>query len=362
MGWEGNNYTTMAMSLLGDPSLRMNYVSPPTSLNITNNGSNLSFSWNASSESVLGYYLYDMSSGVPVKAHPNLITTNSFSGSFSGSEYMVRAVKLEVTPSGTYYNLSLGSISTVPAPTVGVSISCKAILQGPVSGTLMSDNLRSSGLIPLNDPNPSIGYTYVGGSSTTSISPSILSVTGNSAIVDWIIVELRNPLDSSSIVYSRSALIQRDGDVVSLDGVSPISFPVAPGQYYLSLRHRNHLGIMTANRINLSQTTLSINFASGSVPTYGSSAQVSTTAGLALWSGDCNFNKIISYTGPNNDRDLILSRIGGSVPTNTLNGYYSEDLNMDGLVKYTGSNNDRDIVLSAIGGIVPTNIRSQQIP
>jgi hypothetical protein len=35
---------------------------------------------------------------------------------------------------------------------------------------------------------------------------------------------------------------------------------------------------------------------------------------------------------------------------------------MDGLVKYSGVGNDRDPILSNIGGTVPTNTRLEQLP
>jgi hypothetical protein len=53
---------------------------------------------------------------------------------------------------------------------------------------------------------------------------------------------------------------------------------------------------------------------------------------------------------------------GGTTPTATVGGYLSADVNMDGLVKYTGQGNDRDPVLSNIGGTIPTNIREEQLP
>jgi hypothetical protein len=35
---------------------------------------------------------------------------------------------------------------------------------------------------------------------------------------------------------------------------------------------------------------------------------------------------------------------------------------MDGAVKYTGSGNDRDIILTTVGSTTPTNTRTQQLP
>jgi hypothetical protein len=78
--------------------------------------------------------------------------------------------------------------------------------------------------------------------------------------------------------------------------------------------------------------------------------------------GDCLRDGILRYTGASNDRDAILTRVGGSVPTTTLQGYFTEDANMDGLVRYVGSGNDRDIVLQSIGGTVPTATRLAQLP
>jgi hypothetical protein len=70
----------------------------------------------------------------------------------------------------------------------------------------------------------------------------------------------------------------------------------------------------------------------------------------------------IAYTGPSNDRDVVLSRIGGAVPTATATGYLIEDVNMDGRVRYVGAANDRDVILQTIGGSVPTVVRQQVIP
>jgi membrane protease subunit HflK len=75
------------------------------------------------------------------------------------------------------------------------------------------------------------------------------------------------------------------------------------------------------------------------------------------WDGKPNPNP-----NQNNDRDPILSAIGGVVPTASISGYRQEDVTMDGNVKYTGGSNDRDPILANIGGIIPTNIRLEQLP
>jgi hypothetical protein len=116
---------------------------------------------------------------------------------------------------------------------------------------------------------------------------------------------------------------------------------------------------MTALPISLQNNT-TINFTTEQ--TYGTDAQKTIGSIKVMWDGNTNFDNTVKYAGQNNDRDPILSRIGGVIPTNIVMGYYLEDVNMDGFVKYTGQNNDRDNVLFNIGGTVPTNIKTQQIP
>ena len=83
---------------------------------------------------------------------------------------------------------------------------------------------------------------------------------------------------------------------------------------------------------------------------------------LLSFFGNATRDQSLKYTGETNDRDPILSAIGGTIPTNTASGYLPMDTNLDGLVKYTGQDNDRDIILSNIGGSVPTETRTEQIP
>ncbi|HQZ44320.1 MAG TPA: hypothetical protein PK735_15630, partial [Flavobacteriales bacterium] len=178
------------------------------------------------------------------------------------------------------------------------------------------------------------------------------------------ILELRTGL-IPAIAASRSALIQRDGDIVDLNGTSPVSFGLAAGNYHVVVRHRNHLGIVTLNPVPLSAVAATVDLTQSGTATFGSNARRSITGAfptLALWAGDVTFNGEILYTNSGNDRDQILTAIGGIVPTNTIAGYRAEDVNMDGSVVYTGQDNDRDIILTNIGGVVPTNSILEQLP
>jgi hypothetical protein len=163
-------------------------------------------------------------------------------------------------------------------------------------------------------------------------------------------------------VASAAGLLQRDGDVVSTNGSSPLTLSVAPGNYHVALLHRNHLGVMTATTVALGATTTVVDLTLSTTATHGTEARKTVGAVQALWTGDALSDGELRYTGPGNDRDPMLTIIGGSVPTNTASGYLKEDVNLDGQVKYTGPANDRDPVLQNVGGAVPTNIRLGQLP
>ncbi|MBK7555385.1 MAG: hypothetical protein IPI55_12445 [Flavobacteriales bacterium] len=265
------------------------------------------------------------------------------------------------------YVLGQGSMTVTryidPLPASIALVAPKVYLDGSFdTGTaLMGDGLRAGGLLPLNEPYTALGYVHTG-PATAPTTAGVLSLTGQNAIADWVLLELRDGNNMTAVVRSRSALVQRDGDVVDTDGVSPVSFSIPPGNYFVVVRHRNHLGCMTATPIALSGIATVVDLTSPLTGTYGTDARKSAGAYRTLWSGDTTFDGKLKYTGILNDRDPILVRIGGIVPTNTVVGYFGEDSNLDGTVKYTGTNNDRDPILVNIGGVVPTNTRLAQLP
>ncbi|MBP7155122.1 MAG: hypothetical protein KBA60_03875 [Flavobacteriales bacterium] len=245
----------------------------------------------------------------------------------------------------------------------GVVVNVKAFLEGPfdTANGLMADSLRVNGLIPLSEPFSAMGFTQAGGGGGEVMPASMLTTTGNNAIVDWVLVELRNASVPATIVATQSALITRSGNVISANG-SPVRLSVQNGNYYIALRHRNHFGVMSAVPLSLSASATSFDLSLLSTATWGTEARKTKGAVQTLWSGEVVRDGKIMYTGSGNDRDVMLVTIGGAVATNVANGYLRDDLNLDGRVKYTGAANDRDLILVNIGGMVATNIRHQQLP
>ena len=246
-------------------------------------------------------------------------------------------------------------------------LALRGMLEGPYNNTTgqMSDALRTAGIVPTTEPYTALGYVQVGGGGAESTTPAVLATTGNNAIVDWVAVELRDATTPTTVLATRSALIQRDGDIVATDGVSPLTFTNAPGTYHVALRHRNHLGVMTGNATALGLSTTPLDLATASTATFGTAARKSITGAFPaelLWAGDVTFNGQIKYTGSGNDRDPILTTVDSTTPNNSVNVYSTRDVNMNGQVKYTGSGNDRDPILVNVGSTTPNNVRTQQLP
>ena len=195
-------------------------------------------------------------------------------------------------------------------------------LQGPLLSPdtvgLMNDHLRLNSLIPTTSPY----------SDELKCESSIFNVTGNDAIVDWVWVELRDQSNNTIIIESQSALLQRDGDIVTIDGFSDPIFNANSNNYYVAIKHRNHLGIMSANTILLSGTPVSLDLSSNSASVLGTTNAVVDMGGVfALVAGDFDENGQIQNT----DINSVILLLGGS-------GYNEADIDMNGQIQNSDIN------------------------
>ena len=123
IGSFGGNYLDrrISMNLMGDPTLRMHYFDGAKNLNSnkTNSNKNVILTWTASSEpGVVGYHVYRTSrnGGVyyPITTAPlNALTFTDLNPYNGTNYYVVKAIKLETSNTGTYYNSSLGVMAIV---------------------------------------------------------------------------------------------------------------------------------------------------------------------------------------------------------------------------------------------------------
>jgi hypothetical protein len=259
----------------------------------------------------------------------------------------------------------------------------KAFLQGAYNtGTgLMNDNLRAgTNLIPLTDPYRSAPYstnfTQVNNATAEVASSSIFNAANplNSNvndIVDWVFVELRDQslAAGSRVLQTRSVFVQRDGDLVDVDGVSPVYFKNvdAGANYTLVVRHRNHLGLGTDPTTNLrtlneTTTTALTDFTSASTALFTNGVLTNAPFALSgavrlLWGGNVNHNTTVRSAGPSNDKDFLLGTVLSGVASTVLNPVYERgDVNLNRNARFAGPSNDKDALLNFIGGSSATVI------
>ncbi|MFK7970609.1 MAG: PKD domain-containing protein, partial [Bacteroidia bacterium] len=200
------------------------------------------------------------------------------------------------------------------------------MLEGAYDATqsAMRDNLRNQNLIPLQEPYTALGYTFVGNAPRV-MPASALTVTGNDAIVDWVIVELRDQNSPATIIHSMPALLQKDGDIVDASGSSNIVIQgLLEDDYFLAVLHRNHLGAMTATAVHLDTAGVTMDFSDPTVTVYGNSSARKMVNGKALlYAGDADGNGQVQNT------DNVMQWM----PNVGTAGYKSSDYNMDGQVQ-----------------------------
>ena len=209
-----------------------------------------------------------------------------------------------------------------------VKMAAKIFIEGAYnSGTgLMNDGLRSYGKIPSAQPYNDLtfsGSTAYAGSET--VAQSVLDATGNDAIVDWVLIELRESANPANIPANgrRAALLQRDGDIVDVNGTSAVSFPnLVKGNYHVIIRHRLCLGTRTNSAVTFPySSTPSVNFTNNGNAL--SSSLKSLGSGVyALYSGDTDRDGDIDAT------DLTAIRALNPTKSSTFS-YLTNGLDMD---------------------------------
>jgi hypothetical protein len=239
------------------------------------------------------------------------------------------------------------------SPNFIISIDAKVFLQGPLLNPdtpgLMNDDLRVLNYIPTTSPyadaaTAAASVFDLGGTSGTGLPQD--------DIVDWVSIEIRRANDNSKVTRSRSALLQRDGDIVDVDGVSTVTLNAAPTYYYIVVKHRNHLAAMSSATLVLSEDSAAVvDFKDSGFTTFGSNARVQLGSGdMALWTGDTNNTDQVRFSGANNSTNVIKDHILAD-PANILNfitfgstGYLDLDVDLNGISKFSGSENDSNII------------------
>ncbi len=207
-----------------------------------------------------------------------------------------------------------------------VSVAVSVLLEGTydAAGT-MRNSLGA--LIPLSQPYNAAPYNYTG-------TESIASVPAD--MVDWVLVEMRSgtpditaPSKQTVVEETRAAILLTDGRVVDVDGVSPVAFKnnvYFGSNYYICVRHRNHLDVVSATSVLAQSGVVTYDFTTGVSQALGAVQQALSADGRGMmFAGEYTQDGIIQLT----DRDDW--RVSPAI----LNIYNLLDGNLDGVIQVT---------------------------
>lgn len=231
-----------------------------------------------------------------------------------GTDVLLNNIILR-TPTNQAITVDRVDHSNVVIDAIMMYCQLKAFLQGAyvTGGTMRHDLLP---YLPLISP-------YDAGVTLASL-PEVAPLY----IVDWVNIQIRTT-SLSPAEQSVSAFLLSDGSIVRTDGNPLIGFTYdTTTDYFVVLRHRNHLGIMSSVPQSLSLDSISAPLIDLSIPgsVYGgdgSGAKVIEPGTLALFTGDVDSNRFVQ------NLDIYTY----SVPTLGLSGYQAADSDLNGLVQ-----------------------------
>lgn len=198
----------------------------------------------------------------------------------------------------------------------GALVETKAWLEGPYDSDsqLMTTELWDTGFIPMTSPY-------------ADDPVSVGSLPSN--IVDWVLLQLRTEA-SGTLLESRSAFLRNDGRIVSESGALQVPFSLTSHPYFIVVRHRNHLDIMSASAIPLTSGNSSLtDLSSSQDAAYQKGVKSIGSGKYGMYAGDANADGQIKTDDKN---DIWWDELGRG-------GYFNGDFNLDGQVK-TDDKND----------------------
>ena len=226
-----------------------------------------------------------------------------------------------------------------------VKINLKALLNGANDG---SGGMNANIISVLKNvyENGNASTPYAGGSLQgalgTSGAMAIPNDGGAGNAVDVVQIELRDQTNPNTIVATTYGFIMADGDVRDFPGgastyvaISDVNFcGVLDGDYYVVVKHRNHLPIRSANPITLTNSNsftvgvVSLDLTNPANVYNSSSGFCNIDAGKAyMWEGNVYDDALVSDLGEVNATDFFIVSTKNDIGAT---GYVTEDIDLDG--------------------------------
>ena len=220
---------------------------------------------------------------------------------------------------GTPIPIEISGCVSVPTTLVQV----KAFLEGAYNG---SGEMRTTinHLLPQEQPYSASPWFF-------ETSATLNDIPEN--VVDWVLVEARHENDMYITTEQQAAFLLDNGDIVDKNGITIDGiyfYDLEEGEnYYVIVRHRNHIDVMSSEVITVDNGVLEYDFTDAMAKAKGNAQMLNVDPNIfAMQAGDFDANGIINYQ----DFNLFTEENGWA------GVYYRSDANMNGTVNFEDFN------------------------
>ncbi len=291
----------------------------------TTEGSEATFSVTATCEDPIGYQWWKSPF---VSQSESKIENNS---KFSGATTNVLTIKnvessdsevnyvCEVYNTKDHKNLWVNSDAAslqVTSPNPGgdskLVTGLKVYLEAPFQNNSLDVKLNHSGVFPLKQPYNRNPWNYNEDIKIGDIKPNY---------VDWLLVELRDNLTNTK--YRKSGILVENGIILNTDGTNFSFNNIVSGSYYIVIKHRNHISIMSSKKVSITERVgINYDFTTSVNSAYGNNALVKLgNDKFGMFAGDADANGVVN--------NLDFGIVANNIPKR---GYYQGDLDMNGVI------------------------------
>ncbi|MGB1207479.1 MAG: hypothetical protein ACPG5B_17655, partial [Chitinophagales bacterium] len=171
-----------------------------------------------------------------------------------------------------------------------------------------------------------------------SVSPWLFDETTNinnipANVVDWVLIEVRHENSMYITTERQVAFLLNNGNIVDKNGITIDGvhfYDLEEGEnYYVIVRHRNHIDVMSSTTIEVDNGILEYDFTNAMAKAKGDAQMLNIEPNIfAMQAGDFDANGIVNYQ----DFNIFAADNGWA------NVYYHSDANMNGTVNFEDFN------------------------
>ncbi len=267
-----------------------------------------------------GTLIIQSNGNIDYTPNSNFVGTDSFTYEVcdSGTPIMCDTETVTIIIEPDCINIELAAwLEGAYISTLGEMRNTLAATRKLLPGQTPASNLASP--TPAGQPYSAAPWNYAG---TEGAAWTDANYTGDET--DWVLVSFRTGIAKNTEVGMTAALLMKDGNITFPDRCALTSTVASP--LYIVVEHRNHIGIMTPQPVDVIGSTLTYDFRvadSYRDPTSFGQKQISTGE-WTMYAGDADQSDFPSFDIQGTDKTIWFDNNG------IFDYYFSPDFNLDG--------------------------------